>query len=132
MIQRILWVVLLLASQATAYAQEKAKGIVFEDKNLNGRQEKGEGGIKGIAVSNGLDVVLSDERGRYALPIGKDDIIFAIKPSGYQFSLSKENLPQSYYIHKPSGSPKSFKFKGVAPTGNLPKSIDFALHKQKE
>ncbi|TDQ11515.1 calcineurin-like phosphoesterase C-terminal domain-containing protein [Pedobacter metabolipauper] len=131
MIKKLLWVVLLLLVQSKLYAQEKAIGIVYEDKNVNNIKDKAEGGIKGVAVSNGSEVVLTDERGRYELPIGKDDIIFVIKPSGYQVGLNADNLPQSYYIHKPLGSPKS-KFKGVAPTGKLPKSINFALHKQVE
>lgn len=132
MIKKILWVVLLMVTQATVYAQERAKGIVFEDKNANNKKDKGESGLKGIGVSNGLDVVLSDVDGHYELPIGKDDIIFVIKPAGYQFNLNKENLSQSYYIHKPLGSPKTTKFRGVAPTGKLPKSVDFGLHKQPE
>lgn len=132
MIQKNLWVVLLLIAQSGLYAQEKAIGFVFEDKNLNHIRDKKERGIKGVGVSNGSDVVLTDERGRYELPVGNDDIIFVIKPAGYQVALNSENLPQSYYIHKPLGSPEWLKYKGVAPTGKLPRSIDFALHQQIE
>lgn len=132
MFKGILCAALLLVVSSNIYAQDKATGFVFEDKNVNNVKDKPESGIKGIAVSNGSEVVLTDARGHYELPVGKDDIIFVIKPAGYQFSLSKDNLPKSYYIHKPLGSPKSSKFRGVAPTGNLPKSVDFLLHKQIE
>ncbi|WP_256005300.1 calcineurin-like phosphoesterase C-terminal domain-containing protein [Pedobacter deserti] len=132
MIKKILWCVLLLATQLATYAQDKAKGMVYEDQNRNNKKDKGERGIQGVPVSNGSDVVLTDEQGRYSLPIGHDDIIFAVKPAGYQFALSKDNLPKSYYIHKPKGSPTTTKYKGVAPTGELPRSIDFGIHKQTE
>ncbi|MBS1605021.1 MAG: calcineurin-like phosphoesterase C-terminal domain-containing protein [Bacteroidetes bacterium] len=41
------------------------------------------------------------------------------------------NLPKFYYIHKPKGSP-AFEYKGVDPTGPLPRSVDFALMPQAE
>lgn len=131
MIQKILCVALFLTVQCSLYAQQKVTGIVYEDKNLNQIRDRAERGIKGVGVSNGAEVVLTDEHGKYVLPIGKDDIVFVIKPSGYQVAMNGDNLPKSYYIHKPLGSPK-FKYKGVLPTGNLPKSVDFALHKQVE
>jgi len=127
-----LWLLLLLWANPMVFAQRKASGIVFEDKNVNNRKDRGETGMKGVAVSNGSEVVLTDENGRYELPVGNDDIIFVIKPAGYQVALDLYNLPQSYYIHKPAGSPSHFEYKGVEPTGKLPKSIDFALRKQEE
>ena len=43
-------------------------GIVYCDRNGNGVQDKGEKGIKGIAVTNGDTIVLTDRKGRYVLP----------------------------------------------------------------
>lgn len=40
--------------------------------------------------------------------------------------VNEDNQPQFYYIHKPKGSP-DLKYEGSAPTGQLPKSVDFAL-----
>src|SRR5690606_16128195 len=65
--------------------------------------------------------------GRYTLPIGNDNIVFVIKPEGYEAPLDAFNLPKTYYIHKPGGSPASLEYPGVAPTGALPESVDFAL-----
>ncbi|MCC9168426.1 calcineurin-like phosphoesterase C-terminal domain-containing protein [Pontibacter harenae] len=107
-------------------AQTSVKGYVFEDANGNGKKERRENGVAQVAVTNGREVVLTDKKGRYELPIGSDNIISVMMPSGYKVALNKENLPQFYYNHKPSGSP-DLKFKGVAPTGKLPKSVDFAL-----
>ncbi|MDR1402305.1 MAG: calcineurin-like phosphoesterase family protein [Tannerellaceae bacterium] len=108
-------------------AQSFVAGTVYEDLNRNGRQDRKEKGIAGVAVSNGTDVSLTDASGKYRLPASDDCIIFVVKPSGYRTALDAFNLPQSYYRHKPAGSPDSF-YKGVEPTGALPASVDFALY----
>src|SRR5690606_3298795 len=117
---------LLFALSLGAIAQEKASGFVFEDLNGNGKKERREKGIEGVAVSNGIQVVQTDAKGRYELPIGDDQIIFVIKPSGYAVPVDENNLPPFYYMHKPAGSPE-LKYAGVEPTGALPNSVDFAL-----
>ena len=111
-----------------AYVQEFAKGIVYEDANQNGKKESREKGIGKVAVSNGVDVVLTDANGKYQLPVRENSVYFVIKPNGYQYVLDEDNTPQFFYIHKPQGSP-DLKYPGTAPTGELPKSIDFALTK---
>src|SRR5690606_21146726 len=107
-------------------AQEMANGVVFEDLNRNGKKERREKGIPGVAVSNGIQVVQTDAQGKYTLPVSDDQIIFVIKPSDYEVPVNENNLPQFFYIHKPNGSPE-LDFAGVAPTGKLPKSVDFGL-----
>lgn len=121
--------ILLFAGLLFSYtlkAQSTVVGYVFEDANKNGKKERREKGIANVAVSNNREVVITDKKGRYELPIGEDNIIFVIKPSGYKPAVNENNQPQFYYIHKPQGSP-SLKFKGVEATGKLPKSVDFAL-----
>jgi hypothetical protein len=105
---------------------ETARGVVFHDLNENGIFDTGEAGIPAVAVSNGVDVVLTDQAGKYALSVKNDNIIFVIKPSQYEYSLNEFNLPQFYYIHKPAGSPE-FNYPGVASTGPLPEKINFPL-----
>jgi hypothetical protein len=122
----------LVFAALTGNAQELAKGKVYEDLNKNGKWDKGEQGVAKVAVSNGIQVVLTDAKGQYELPVGEDNIVFVIKPSGYTVPLNKHYLHKSYYIHKPKGSPKELTYAGVDPTGPLPKSIDFALHKNAE
>ncbi|MFT2009989.1 calcineurin-like phosphoesterase family protein [Pontibacter sp. 13R65] len=107
-------------------AQTTVSGYVFEDTNGNGKKERHEKGVFKAAVTNGREVTLTDEKGRYELSVGGDNIITLIKPKGYKVKLNKQNLPQFYYIHKPEGSPIQ-KYKGVSPTGKLPKSVDFAV-----
>jgi 3',5'-cyclic AMP phosphodiesterase CpdA len=115
-----------------ASSTSTATGYVYEDLNANQSRDEGEPGISGIRVSNGREIVKTDASGKYALPVSEDAIVFVIKPRGYMTPTNKLNLPQFYYIHKPQGSPKSFRFAGVEPTGPLPESIDFPLSRSDE
>ncbi|MEX0728172.1 MAG: calcineurin-like phosphoesterase family protein [Planctomycetaceae bacterium] len=108
-----------------------ARGVVFDDENGNQQFDAGETLLPNVRVSNGVDIVLTADDGRYELPVHDDTILFVIKPRGYRTPLSDDLLPQFYYIHKPAGSPDS-KFPGVAPTGDLPPSVDFPLTAQDE
>lgn len=123
--------ILNFAFSITLIAQDQVTGLVYHDANQNGKKERREKGLAEIAVSNGVEVVLTDQNGRYSLPIGQDNIIFVIKPKGYAVPVSEQNIPQYFYIHKPEGSP-DLNYEGVAPTGNLPKSVDFGLYPQEE
>lgn len=118
--------ILLFTATALINGQETAKGYVFQDDNNNGKKERKEKGIEGVCISNGRDVVLTDKNGMYSIKVENGDIIFVVKPTGYRVPLNQYNLPQHYYIHKPEGSPE-LKYAGQAPTGPLPKSINFPL-----
>ncbi|MFP6900610.1 MAG: calcineurin-like phosphoesterase family protein [Opitutales bacterium] len=123
--------ILLVACIASASAAELATGIVYHDANRNQKRDSGEKGIPKVAVSNGVDIVETDAKGRWRLPSSDDVIFFVLKPSGWMTPLNDHLLPRFHYIHKPKGSPPS-RFAGTSPTGPLPKSIDFPLHKQEE
>ncbi len=122
-----------LALAGRAADGDVATGTVFEDRNGNGLREAGEKGLKGVAVSNQRDIVLTDAAGRWTLPLMPEGetTFFVIKPRGYTPPLNTDRLPRFSYTHKPAGSPK-LKYAGLAPTGPLPISIDFALAPQKE
>ena len=129
--KNLYWSLIACLLTGTAYGQEIAKGTVFVDANNNGKFDKKEIGLAAVSVSNGRQVVQTDSKGRYELEVGDDQIIFVIKPSGYQLTLDAEHQNKSYYIHKPKGSPE-LKYAGVSPTGKLPKAIDFALTPQED
>jgi hypothetical protein len=74
---------------------------------------------------------MTDGNGGYELPLSGDAIIFVIKPSGWMVPLNSDNLPQFYYIHKPSGSPP-LRYPGSEATGLLPASVDFPLSRANE
>ncbi len=111
---------------------QSARGVVFEDQNGNRVHDADEPGIAGIRVSNGAQIVTTDDRGHYAIEVDDDEIVFVIKPRNWMTPLNHDRLPQFYYIHKPAGSPAAAKFAGVDPTGPLPKSIDFPLTRRPE
>ncbi len=105
-----------------------AKGYIYDDANENGIRDEGERGIKGVAVSNGEDVVITNNEGYYGLPVDDDAIIFCIKPRDWMTPINEENIPQFFYIHKPNGSPDDFEYDGVAATGDLPEEVNFPLY----
>jgi len=118
----------LAAVGGSAAAGETARGVVFHDQNANGTREASEPGIPNVNVSNGVDVVSTDEVGGYELPVDDDTIVFVIKPRNWQTQLNEMRLPRFFYNHKPAGSPDDdFELAGVEPTGPLPESIDFGL-----
>jgi len=108
-----------------------ATGIVYLDQNNNQVLDTGDTPLAGVKVSNGRQITTTDDEGRYQLSVDNDDILFVVKPRGMRTPLSKDMLPQFYYIHKPQGSPTT-RFPGVPPTGPLPDSINFPLYKQSE
>jgi C terminal of Calcineurin-like phosphoesterase/N terminal of Calcineurin-like phosphoesterase/Calcineurin-like phosphoesterase len=119
------------------------KGFVFEDLNRDGKfQKTQEPGIPGVMVSDGLHVVVTDAEGQYQLPLPTDAdeeagiSIFITKPAGFEVPVDADNIPQFFYHHKPNGSPANvrgepFRFRGLAPTGPLPRLINFPLIKGK-
>ncbi len=84
--------IILLAAIAlpiTLKAQSSAEvaGVVFNDINANGVYDKGDKPVKGVAVSDGLNVVKTDNRGRFSLQRrGEARFISISCPSGYMTS----------------------------------------------
>ncbi len=61
-------------------AQQTVTGYVFEDSNKNSIKDRREKGIANVAVSNGVDVILTDQNGKYLLPVSDDATVFVNKP----------------------------------------------------
>ncbi len=123
----VLWVIV-----SSPTAAQTAQGIVFEDVDRDGRRGPGEAGLPNVRVSNGVDVVVTDKGGRYALQVADEAVVFITKPSGYVPPVNSDQLPRFFYLHQPNGSPSTLRFPGIAPTGPLPESIDFPLLRQEE
>jgi hypothetical protein len=115
-----------------ADGQEQARGFVFHDKNENQIKDEGETGIAGVPVSNGTDLVQTNENGEYEIPVSDDDIVFVIKPRDWITPVNENNLPQFYYLHKPEGYPDNYNYKGMEPTGELPEEINFPLYSEND
>ncbi|WP_244250643.1 calcineurin-like phosphoesterase C-terminal domain-containing protein [Arthrobacter crystallopoietes] len=110
--------------------QNVLDGTVFNDKNRNSKQDTNEPGVAGATVSNGRDVVTTDEQGRYELPAFDNMTVFVTQPRGYQVPVDADNVAQFSYNHLPEGSP-DLKYGGIAPTGALPDAVNFPLAQSK-
>lgn len=106
--------------------EETLDGSVFDDKNKNSKQDEGEKGVSGVTVSNGRDVVTTDAKGAYSLPVRENMTVFVTQPAGYTVPVDEDNVAQFSYNHFPEGSP-DLKYGGVAPTGDLPKAVNFPM-----
>ncbi|MEQ7011272.1 calcineurin-like phosphoesterase family protein [Actinopolymorpha sp. B17G11] len=119
-------------ARAAATGPQVATGVVFEDRNKNGKQDAQEPGVGNVSVSNGREVVRTDRNGRYRINVTDETIIFVTKPSGHMVPVDDKQLPKFYYIHYPNGSPVETDYPGISPTRPLPESVNFPLYKEKE
>jgi hypothetical protein len=124
----------LTAGAGFAAPPAVAAGHVFHDRRGTGRRSAGDPGIAGVLVCNGRDVVLTDEEGRWRLPVWEGDSVFVIKPAHWATPCGPGGVPVFSYLHQPQGSPRdtAYAHPGVAPTGPLPATIDFPLRRQEE
>ncbi len=134
--------------EKTPGSDDRVIGFVFEDLNRDGIfQFNSEPGIPGVLVSNGRDVVKTNDNGHYNLPNIYDNgpnptkpeamTVFITKPDGYAVPLDEDNVPQFFYHHIPDGSPanvrgEEFRFGGLPASGPLPFRLNFPLVKNHE
>ncbi len=87
--------VICLALAGVLPAMADYSGQVFVDTNRNGVLDKGEMVMKDVAVSDGLNVVKTDAKGRFTLP-GYEGMrfIFITTPSGYM-TFNRHYIPVS-------------------------------------
>lgn len=118
----------------TLPATDIARGNVYADINGDGSRNTAEAGVSDVSVSNGCDVVLTDDSGRYEIPLAPLQILFISQPSGYSVAVDDNNIPAFYYRHYPEGTPDAinganvdWQFPVTGATGPLPDSIDFPL-----
>lgn len=111
-----------------------ASGYVFHDVNNNQQRDDSDAGIANVSVSNGCDVVVTDNNGRYQISLAPGQILFISQPAGYRVQLDEHNIPQFFYRYYPQGTPQQvdgqtvdWSWPVVEPTGSLPESIDFPL-----
>ena len=126
----IICIFLVLTISSSLQAQEnQAKGMVYLDANENGKHDQGEKGIAGVRVSNGIEVVQTNQQGQYQIELPNESILFISKPAAYRLPLNQDKLPQFYYCHYPNGTPPvaTWKWSVIKPTGALPETINFAL-----
>lgn len=86
------------AAAGTGSGTAVVTGYVFEDRN--GRRDPGERGIRGVSVSDGLNVVETDARGAYSIQVDParriTSMVWATVPSGFGVPTNEYNTPQFY------------------------------------
>jgi outer membrane protein assembly factor BamB/predicted phosphodiesterase len=72
--------------QSNVAPQVLVTGNVFEDLNADGARGEGEPGLGGIAVSNGVDVFVTDPDGSFSVPVTRDDSRYVLLtvPRGFR------------------------------------------------
>ena len=106
-------------------------GIVFLDANNNGIRDQNESGMKGIAVSDQVNVVLTDANGFYHIQASKGfGFVFVTLPQGYKPSRSyyqkvdgTGSARADFALFK-SPSPAQFTFIHASDTHISDKSLD--------
>jgi len=107
-------------------------GFVFEDKNANGIKDKNEPGIKSVAVSDQVNIVLSNDEGYYKLPVGDGyGIVYISMPDGYETMDSfwrptnnvNDPIPVNFSLRKTKNT-AHFSFVHASDTHISPSSID--------
>lgn len=113
-------------SVLNAQVPATVKGVVFHDKNGNEVYDSSDKPLKGVAVSNGRDVVLTNRKGEYELLLRDNSAIFVIQPANWVAPVDENRKPVFYQMYS-SGGATGTKFEGMPPTGPLPESVDFPL-----
>jgi hypothetical protein len=99
-------------------------GVVYLDRDGDGRRDPGEPGLRDVKVSNGRELVRTDAQGRYALTLQAGDTVFVIKPPGLALPRRDDGMPDFWKHHFPEGSPP-LRYGGIAPVSIA--NGDFAL-----
>ena len=89
---------------------EIAVGRAFIDANQNGLLDSGEIGLPNVHISDGTQVVLTNERERYEIAIDPETLLFITKPKDHATPVNAHMLLQFYYIHQPNGSPEGLSY----------------------
>jgi hypothetical protein len=108
----VLWGVLLLACMDALAAVGSVSGVVYDDRDGDGRRDRDEPGVAGVAMSNGRDLAITDAAGRYRLRIAPGQTVFAIKPAGWRLPGS-DVARAGAWRHVPAVAPPKLKYGGI-------------------
>ncbi|MFP7721821.1 calcineurin-like phosphoesterase C-terminal domain-containing protein [Lysobacter sp. A3-1-A15] len=84
------------AHAAPAGGAACAGGMVFEDRNGNGRQDGAEPGLQGVVVSDGRTVELTAADGRYRMSASAERPLFVVKPATHVLRARGNGLPDHW------------------------------------
>jgi len=119
-------------SALSAQTNSNVKGVVFHDTNKNGLYDPSQDKpLEGISVSNSRDVVTTDSKGFYTIPLIDNLALFVIKPKDWRTSINKNKTHSFYYMFSKQGA-SGKKYDGLPPTKSPPESVNFPLYPNKE
>ncbi len=138
---RMLAAISLAALSAPAYADpyvgapevilggggDTITGVVFHDENRNSRRDREEAGVAGVLVTNGLEVVRTDDSGAYEIAVRAGMDLSVIQSSGWRVPTDRNLVPQFSYTHKPGGTGYEMRYGGLPDTGPAPAAVNFPL-----
>lgn len=117
-------------SVLNAQVPATVKGVVFHDKNGNEVYDSSDKPLKGVAVSNGRDVVLTNRKGEYELLLRDNSAIFVIQPANWVAPVDENRKPVFYQMYS-SGGATGTKFEGMPPTDRFLNRLIFRSYPKK-
>ncbi|GGA72683.1 hypothetical protein GCM10011369_13070 [Neiella marina] len=117
---------LTAANGAFAATELKVSGFIYHDQNNNGTMDSSEQGIAGVAVSNGIDVNVSDGDGRYEITLNHGQTLFVIKPSHFDLPADSDGFHTAYFNYFPEGTIET-EYQGLQPTAAPDQPLNFGL-----
>src|SRR5918996_689821 len=77
----------LVLAEAMAPTTATISGVVYADRDGDGRLGAGEPGLEGVTVTDGVERVTTDATGRYEIEIDVvrriTDLVYITQPAGY-------------------------------------------------
>lgn len=113
-------------SRLVAQSPETVHGTVFHDQNRNGIFDRGEPGVDGVLVSNGVEIARTDASGTYELPLRDESTIFVIKPRDWTTPVDELNIHRFYRIVS-SNDASGSDYPGLQATGLPDEPVHFPL-----
>ena len=106
---------------------ETISGVVFDDADRDGLRGRGETGVPGVLVSNGLDWVRTDTTGRYELAVRPDMNLMIVQPSGWRVPTNEALAPQFHHVWKEGGTGYELRYGGLPDSGPAPAEVNFPI-----
>ena len=80
-----------------------ARGFVFDDRSGSKCRQPHDPGIPGVMVSNGRDIVLTEQDRGWRLPVASGDSLFVVKPPHWATPLGPGGIPHCRPASAPPG-----------------------------
>lgn len=106
--------------------KDSVTAFVYHDANQNQVFDQGDQELANILISSLHQITPSNEKGIALIPIKKKDIVYVIKPDGYQSPIKSNQCPDFYKICYQKSSNKKLKYQGIE-KDVIPDTIFFPL-----